>query len=199
MLGKQVSWLVGGLVLTVAALPFMPAQQQQGPPPEAIQKMLEASKKWTAPSASHATLKRFVGKWDIVETINGMPAGKQTAEWKLVLGDRFVQETVTGKLFGMPYEALGMIGYDNFKHAFVWSWFDSFNTYKLDAQGLLDQSGQTLIFYGHLDEYLTGEVAKPVKYIYRFQDADHFTVEIHDLAIGETNTEVVHFTYTRAK
>ena len=59
--------------------------------------------------------------------------------------------------------------------------------------------GETLIFYGTLDEYLTGENDKPVKSVYRWRDADHFTYEVHDLAIGEENTKVFEVAYSRAK
>jgi hypothetical protein len=56
-----------------------------------------------------------------------------------------------------------------------------------------------LIGYGTLDEYTTGENDKMVKYAFRFLDADKIVLEIHDLPIGETNTKVLEFTYTRSK
>jgi hypothetical protein len=38
-----------------------------------------------------------------------------------------------------------------------------------------------------------------VKNVYRFVDADTIVLEVHDLPIGETNTQVIEFKYTRAK
>jgi serine/threonine protein kinase len=48
-----------------------------------------------------------------------------------------------------------------------------------------------------LDEYLTGEVAKMVKYVWRFESADRFVIEVHDLPIGENNTKVFEIVHTR--
>jgi hypothetical protein len=65
-------------------------------------------------------------------------------------------------------------------------------------EGDLDQSGKTLIAYGTLDEYLTGEHDKMVKYIWRFQSPSRIILEVHDLPIGETNTRVVEVAFTKS-
>jgi hypothetical protein len=38
-----------------------------------------------------------------------------------------------------------------------------------------------------------------VKYVVRWKDADHFIEEVHDLAIGETNTQVIELAFSRVK
>jgi hypothetical protein len=53
--------------------------------------------------------------------------------------------------------------------------------------------------YGTLDEYLSGEHDKMVKYVYRFVSADEIVFEVHDLPIGEVNTQVMEFRFTRKK
>jgi hypothetical protein len=62
------------------------------------------------------------------------------------------------------------------------------------AEGDMDPSGNTLIAYGTLDEYLTGEHDKMVKYVWRFQSPTRIVLEVHDLPIGENNTKVVEVT-----
>ena len=47
-----------------------------------------------------------------------------------------------------------------------------------------------LIYYGTIDEYLTGEHDKMVKTVWRFPSADELVMEVHDLAIGATGTQV---------
>jgi hypothetical protein len=42
--------------------------------------------------------------------------------------------------------------------------------------------------YGTLDEYLTGEHDKMVKSVWRFVSDDEMRLEVHDLAIGESNS-----------
>jgi hypothetical protein len=205
MVSKKILVALLGVVTSAAALPFAralpfaPRVQQQQPSAEDMKKMMEGAKKWTSPSAAHDRLKEFVGKWDLTATMMGRPAGKSKAEFVSILGGRFVKQEFDGQLMGMAYQGLGLIGYDNFKQAYVSTWIDSTNTYKLDSQGKFDQSGKALIFYGTMDEYLTGENDKEVKFVYRWKDADHFSFEIHDLAIGESNTMVIEIQYARAK
>jgi Protein of unknown function (DUF1579) len=178
--------------------PASAAPQQEGG--DDMAKMMEAAKKWTAPSASHKKLERFVGKWDVTSTMGGQPVGKSKAEFTSILGGRFVKGELKGQFWiNANYESLYLLGYDNFKHAYVQTSADNMNTMLLEAQGVADQTGDTLILYGKMDEYLTGEIGKEVKYVYRWKDDDQFAIEVHDLAIGETNTKVVEMQYTRAK
>jgi hypothetical protein len=67
------------------------------------------------------------------------------------------------------------------------------------SEGDMDPSGKVLITYGTLDEYLTGEHDKMVKYVWRFDSDDKIVLEIHDLPIGEKNTKVLEIVSTRAK
>ena len=195
-------------VVTIAARLAVPARVADPAPAAApqqgggddLKKMVEKARKWTDPSAAHKKLERFVGKWDVATTMGGQPVGNQKAEYTSILGGRFVKCEMKGRFWIKEnYESLYLLGYDNFKQAFVQTSIDNMNTMMLEAQGKLDQSGNTIIFYGKMDEYLTGEIGKEVKYIYRWKDDDHFTIEVHDLAIGETNTMVIEMQYTRAK
>ena len=199
MSSNQVLALLLGAALATAALPMATTQQQQQPSAEEMQKMMEKAKKWTSPGPEHKKLEPLLGKWDVDSRIGGAPAGKSKAEFSWQLEGRWLKEEVTGQLMAMPYKGFGLLGYDNFKQAYVATWIDGLNTYKLDSQGKFDQTGKTLILYGTMDEYLTGENDKMVKYVYRWKDNDHFNFEIHDLAIGEPNTLVVDMTYVRSK
>ncbi len=188
------------LVTTAArfAAPAAPAPQQANG--DDMQKMMEAAKKWTAPSAAHQKLARFVGKWDVESSMLGQPVGKSKAEFRTILGGRFVEAELKGQFWiKKDYESVYLLGFDNFKQAYVQTSIDNMNTMMLEAQGKADQSGDALILYGKMDEYLTGEIGKEVKYVYRWKDDDHFSIEVHDLAIGESNTKVVEMQYTRAK
>jgi hypothetical protein len=46
------------------------------------------------------------------------------------------------------------------------------DTAMLHAEGDMVPDGKALILYGPLDEYLTGEIAKMVKYVWRFASPD---------------------------
>jgi hypothetical protein len=102
-----------------------------------------------------------------------------------------------GKMMGRPIETFYLMGYDNFKMSYVVASISSMDTAMVHSEGDMDPSGKSLISYGTLDEYLTGEHDKMVKSVWRFLSADKMVLEIHDLPIGENNTKVIEITYTR--
>lgn len=203
MNAKAVAWFLLGAAAAAAPIAATPKAQDQGAMSPEMAAAFAQAEKFTRPGPMHQKLNDYVGKWNVVTSMTMGPGQVMTseskAEFRWLIDGRFLEQRMKGQLMGMPYEGFGLLGHDNFKQAFVSTWIDNLNTYKLDAQGKLGQDGKTLIFYGPLDEYLTGENDKPVKYAYRWQDADHFTFEVHDLAIGETNTCVISMAYSRAK
>ena len=76
---------------------------------------------------------------------------------------------------------------------------DSFQTCMNSASGLFDQQGDHLTLWGMLDEPMTPEQDKQVKYVYRNFGQDKWTLEIHDMMIGESNTKVFEVEYRRKK
>jgi hypothetical protein len=157
----------------------------------------------STPGAAHEFLDRFVGEWDIEMRMWMMgpdapptkTTGTSTFEWTL---DRhWVKSSFEGVLMGRPMAGMGVMGYDNFKKKYVAMWVDSASTMMNTAEGLLDRTGDVLTYYGTMDEYLTGEHDKTVKWVYEFTDDDSFTFEIHDLGIVPGETRVIEVAYTR--
>ena len=195
-----------GFALGAAVVPLTVPRAQDVPAgmAEEMKKMIEQAGKYVQPGELHKKLADYVGKWDCVTTMTmgpgaAAPVGKSTAEISWLMEGRWLKQETRGTFMNMPYHAFGLLGHDNFKQSFVSSWIDNQNTFKLDSEGRLLQDGKTLILYGTMDEYLNGENDKMVKYVYRWKDADHFNFEVHDLAIGESNTKVVEVAYSRAR
>ncbi len=63
----------------------------------------------------------------------------------------------------------------------------------------MDPSDKVLVSYGTLDEYLTGENDKMVKYLWRFTGPDELVLEVYDLPIGEKNNQVIEVRFRRRK
>ena len=176
-------------------------------PPAGQPDMAEMMRKWmemSAPGEKHAFLEQFVGEWDTVARVwmagpdSEPQESKGTVTCRMVLGGRFVMDELKGEMFGMPYEGIGLTGYDNFKKQFVGTWTDNMNTAVLTMQGHLDQSGKTLTMYGQMDEPTTGEQDKPVKYVTRVIDENQHVFQIYDLAAGD-DYKAFEVTYTRKK
>ena len=170
--------------------------------------MAEGMKRWQeacTPGEHHKRLAELIGKWDIdTRMFAGGPdappsSEKGTAEFKWLLDGRWLQQEWQGTMMGRPIKGFGLTGYDNYKKKYVSSWIDSMTTTMNTAEGNFDQSGKVMLSFGFLDEPITGEHDKCVKYVWRFVNPDKMVFEIHDLPIGETNTKVIEIVYTRQK
>jgi len=190
-----------GLVASLGAQDSKPAPAQMNH--DELAKAMGAAQKFTAPSRHHKELERFVGKWTTKARIfmggTGTPPESGTAEFRWLMDGRWLSCDMDGSMMGMKMKAYLVLGYDNFKMSFVQTSVTDFDTAMIRLEGDMDPSGKTLLLYGTLDEYLTGEHDKMVKYVYRFESADRITLEVHDLPIGEHNTKVVEWVFERVK
>ena len=196
--------LVTPCVLACLPLSWLLAKPQdpKQPPPDQMAEMMRQAQRWTAPGEPHRVLERFLGKWntELRMFIGGKASQpeKGTAESTWLMDGRWLTTRGRGSMMGMPLEQYLLIGYDNFKKSYVATAVSSMDTAMLRFEGDLTQDGKTLIAYGTLDEYLTGEHDKMVKCIWRFLADDKFLFEVHDLPIGETDTKVFEILYTKA-
>jgi len=167
----------------------------------------EAMKRWQAactPGKQHAELKKFVGSWDTTMRMwmgPGTPPleSKGSAEFRWLMEGRWLQQDYKGSMMGQPMRGFGLQGYDNFKQKHVSMWVDDSTTTLTTSEGNLDQTGKILWAFGLMDEPMTGEHDKTVRYVTRWLADDKFVFEIHDLPMSETEPKVVEITYTRRK
>ena len=192
------------LTLIAALSPAAPLEASETPPTKVeIEKALEAARKYTEPGESHRVLARFLGTWDTETRLQMAPAGskpeKGTITYRWLMEGRWLQGETSGTMMGYPLRTFVIMGYDNFKMSYVTSSVSSFDTALLTSEGDMDPAGKALITYGTLDEYLTGENDKMVKYVWRFLSDDEIKLEVHDLPIGEKNTMVLEISCHRRK
>lgn len=165
--------------------------------------MMKQAERYTQPGEQHKVLERFVGRWNTETRVfmgaNAMPPEKGTSEFSWLMPRRWLQCQSRGTMFDTAVEQFYLLGYDNFMMSFVATGVTSMDTAMNRFEGDMTPDGKALVAYGTIDEYLTGEHDKMVKYAWRFVDADKIVLEVHDLPIGEVNTKVVEITYVRAK
>jgi len=171
--------------------------------PADMEKEMAKAKKWTEPGKNHETLKKFLGSWTTETRFffgdKASPASKGTAEGDWIMEGRWLKFEAKSELMGKPFRSFSLMGYDNFKMSFVVTTVNTWDTAMIRVEGDLDQHGKSLVAYGSLDEYLTGEHDKPIKVAWRFESPDRFTMEVHDFGIGESNTKVFEIAYSRKK
>lgn len=162
----------------------------------------ESAQRYLALGPQHEKLKRFLGTWDTelrftMAGMKDMPPEKGSTTWRWLTDGRWLMSDGTGTMMGQPIEQHTLLGYDPLKQKFVAAMVNGHEPFLLASEGYLTRDDDALILYGTMDEYLTGEHDKPVKYVWRFRSPDHITMEVHDLAIGETDTQVVQIEYRR--
>jgi hypothetical protein len=122
---------------------------------------------------------------------------KATSEQKMALGGRFLQQDVTGEMMGQPFAGVGYTGYDNMKKKYVTVWMDNMGTAMATSEGTMDKEGTTITTWGKMDEPMTGERDKKVKYVTRIVDKDKLIFEMYDLSTWGGKNPAMQITYTR--
>jgi hypothetical protein len=157
--------LVLGLILVAAPALAQDkkAAGKKGEPDQAA--MMAAWQKYATPGAEHQALKPLVGSW----TCNvkawmapGAPPTESTAtaDFKSVMGDRFVVQHVNGSFNGMPFEGSGVMGYDNIKKKYVGAWVDNMGTGIMSSEGSYDAAKKTFTFESQSSDPMSGKTAK---------------------------------------
>lgn len=93
---------------------------------------LPASTRLALPGEKHAWLEPLVGEWQVEMRVFPGPGAEPivsrdlTATRELILGGRYLQETLTGTFGGNPSNRLAILGYNNLDGRFELTTFDTF-------------------------------------------------------------------------
>jgi hypothetical protein len=166
----------------------------------------EMMKRWSeamTPGDAHKALEAFVGTWDVEAKVwmkgpkGEASVSKGTAEYKMALGGRYLEQEFAGEMMGQPMNGVGYTGYDNFKKKYVSFWIDNLGTAMSTMEGTMDKEGRTLTMWGKMDEPATGERDKKVKSVMRVVDKDKHVFESYDVSTFGDKQPVMVITYTR--
>ena len=157
--------------------------------------------KYALPGPFHDKMEFFEGEWDVTTKIwmegpDAPPAlSTATVSHKFMFGDRFLQTTmrgtinleINGEVMAIPTEAIGYLGYDNFKEKYVSVWIDSYNTGIHYAEGNVDETGKIFTYFATMDVWEENARDRPYKMVDRIVDDNTIVSEVHDLIVqGET-------------
>ncbi len=189
------------IILTIILVSGKSQSQDTKPDMAAMMKRWEELSK---PGEWHTKLNDFVGSWVTSSSMwmegPDRPATvtKGTAEVKWTLDGRFLQQDATGEMMGKPMHGIGYTGFDNGSKRYEMFWIDNTSTAMYTGDGVFDQPGMRLTFYGKMDDPTTGEYGKNVRYVFQKVDKDKYIFEIHDPVL-EPKSKVVEIVYTRKK
>lgn len=181
------------LLLCTCALAMLSASAQDN----------DAMKKWmdySTPGDMHTLLAKSEGNWDVAISMWMAPGqdpmkATATSEAKMILGGRYEQMTNKGSFNGMPYEGVGIIGYDNAKKIFQSSWIDNMGTGVTPMEGTYNAATKTLTLSGKMYEPMSGKDID-MRQTITFVDDTHETIDMYHDEDG-SSTKVMEMLLTK--
>jgi hypothetical protein len=164
--------------------------------------MMEAMARAATPGDPHKRLDQFAGTW--TTKINmWMAPGTQpmtsegTAENRMALGGRHLEQRFRGNFMGAPFEGVGFTGYDNVKKQYWGTWMDNMSTGMMMTTGWMPDN-KTWIFSGTAPDPMTGKDARVEERI-TIIDNDHHLMEMYGAAPDGTMFKMMEIHFTRKK
>ena len=192
------------LLVVIAALAIGADEKSKSAKPAAGQMdekaMMEAMAKYSTPGPEHKALEQFVGTWDAnvkMWMAPGAPPQESTgtAENKMALGGRFLEQHYEGTFMNQPFTGMGYTGYDLYKKQYIGTWMDSMGTSIMNSTGTADASG-TMTFTGKMDDPVAKKT-QPFKETMKVVDNDHHVFEMWSPSPDGKMFKMMEITYTR--
>ena len=125
------------------------------------QAYMEACQKAATPGPQHATLARMAGDYTLTVKSYMEPGGEPevstaSSTRKLILGGRYLEESVRGSVMGQPFEGRGLTGFDNVTGQWWGTWVDSMSTGVMTTRGSWDDAAGVGTFTGEYNDPMTG-------------------------------------------
>ncbi len=171
--------------------------QEQQMDPKA---MMEMYKKLAEPGEPHKLFASLEGSWT-TKTKSWMEPGKPpmeskgTAEMKMLLDGRFLQQEFTGEMMGQPYSGIGINAYDNIQKKYVTVWLDTMGTGIFMMEGTASDDGKTIMLKGQHPEPGGGQMSH--RAIWTIVDDNTQTFDMYGTHHGGEEMKVMEITYTR--
>lgn len=149
--------------------------------------------KLAAPGEHHKHLESLVGKWtQVVRVRPGPDAPWQestgTAEYKLILGGRFIMEEVKCTMFGRPFGWVGIYGYDNTQEKHTAVWADDSGTNTEFGLGQCDPSGKAITYTGERPDPRRPTAMTKFKWVISLEANDKLLIEMYE--VGKNGKEI---------
>ena len=112
---------------------------------------------YMTPGDIHKMLAASVGKW-AVETTMWDPLHKDaapdksmgTSDTKMILNGLFQESTYSGTMMGMPFQGVGIIGFNNSRKLFSSTWVDNMGSGMMYLEGVYDSGSKAIVLKGKM-------------------------------------------------
>lgn len=179
----------------------VPVLAKDKKPTEAeMQAMMETYKKLATPGEPHKQLASLAGSWT-TQTKSWMDPSKPptesagTAEMKVLLDGRFLQQEFTGEMMGQPFSGIGIDGYDNLRKKYVTTWIDTMGTGIFSMEGTASADGKTITLKGQHAEAGGGQMTH--RAVWKIVDHNTQIFEMYGAHKHAKEMKMMEITYTR--
>jgi len=198
--------LLSAAVLSAAGvLTFATAQDKPAPGTKPPTGQAEMMAKWSAfstPGEAHERLAKLAGKWnlDVKMTDPEMPAStsEATSECRMIMDDRYLEETVHGTFADMPFEGFGLTGYDNLKEKYCGTWVDNMSTGFMSSEGTYDAATKTFTYVTDCPDVVAGKYIK-ARMVMKQIDDDRWMMQAFKPGAGGKEVMTMQIDYERAR
>ena len=102
------------------------------------------------PGAEHEWMAKMAGDFTYVQKVWAdptTPASEEKGEChsEMILGGRYLSETMQGQLWGMPFEGHNLLAYDNITGTYQMSWVENMGTGIMNGSGKRDGNSISII------------------------------------------------------
>lgn len=185
------------IVLSVSVAMAKDKKAEKSMDPQA---MMEVYDKLAAPGEQHKQLASLAGSWT-TKTKEWMepnkPAVESTgsAETKMLLEGRFLQQELTGQMMGKPFSGIEIVAYDNLLKRYVTNWMSNMGTGIFMMEGTASSDGKTITLKGQHAEPGGGYMKH--RAIWKIVDSNTQTFEMYGTHHGGKEWKMMETTYTR--
>ena len=174
--------------------------------PPAMPDSATMAKNWQdymTPGDMHKMLAKGNGNWAADVTMweaPGAPATKSagTAVNKMIMGGLYQESVHTSKMMGMPFSGKSTLGYDNLRKVFVSTWIDNMGSGIMYLEGVMDETGKTILFTGKTLDPSLGIMVN-IRETMRIADENTQVMEMFTTAHGGTEMKTMEIKFTRVK
>lgn len=182
--------------LCLAAAPLAGQQETGEAEPAEMAAMMEAYMQAGTPGPPHELLARTAGTWDVTVKMYMGPeptVSEATSTTEVLMGGRWVRETVEGAFMGQPFHGVGVTGYNNTAERYEATWYDNTSTTLYFYTGEASEDGKRLTFTGEFEDPATGATVRQ-KTTLEFVSDDEMRVQgFEDRGQGEQLVMELHY------
>lgn len=179
---KTLAKIILGLFCVLA---FIPAYSQ-------TDKQAAEEKAWNeymTPGNVHKMLEKSNGEWNEEMTMWMEPGAEPTKSTatainKMILGGRYQHSTHTGTVMGMPFEGIGITGYDNAKKMYISTWIDNLGTGIMYSEGKWNDANKSVEYTGTAVDPVSGKELK-IRQVIKTVDDNTETMEMFTTRDGK--------------